>query len=268
MGLVTYLSDGINVHAHYLRDMEQGKSGKGLNVHVLCKSRDCELCYSGSEVKRIRVYPIIDWLSHYMTKSGVLVKRPSFALFHRGKEGYELHELRRAKFGFQTGSKDKDGQGVRTLRGRKWEITRSGTGFHTKYDPLPGDLRSQDAVFTPVDFSQVENVTLTDNNGNQRTIQIPAITMPAGWPEYDEERAEHLRSIYTRQRMRPEYDVDWNNPEHVNLWVKLHFLNVPQEDYIRLGKVTPRQPEAAPAAAQPTGQRTPATFEDDDIPFL
>lgn len=257
VGLISYLSDGINVQVHHVID--PSLKGGNVRVYVLCKRKDCELCYSGDEPKRQRVWPVVDWMHTFKSKQGI-VRRPTFKLFVKGVETFKLHEERRRKFGFPTGEHDESGNEIKTLVGMKWEITRMGTGFKTKYDPLPADMGSIGGAPEKIDFTETEQIDGKDG----AKIDIPKIAMP-DWPDYQDKMSADMVSLYTAKQQRPDREIDWNNPEDANLFIKLHFMNTPQETYIRLG--VPIQKAGKPQPAQDNNGHSSAQTDDDDIPF-
>lgn len=238
IGLISYLSDGIRISAHYVVDPAIGSGNRRVKVHILCKRKQCELCNSGDTPGIYQVWPVIDWLHQFTRKDGSVVKQPMFKLFIKGKNAFVKAEERRKKFGIPTGEQDDNGQPVRTMVGLKWEVTRTGTSFHTNYDPLPADPTAMAGEARPekIDFSQTRSVTVKDKDtGQEKEVQVPLIAVPDGWPSYDTQREPHLQSIYSRNKLCPGYEIDWNNPKHVDEWLMMYFVDTPQETYVRLG---------------------------------
>lgn len=253
VGLISYLSDGIMINSHNIIDPSIGKGQ--VRVHIICKKKDCEICYGGDNASRFKAWPLIDWLHSYTNKEGKVVARPTFKLMIRGKNANEKTEERKKKFGIDTGKKDNSGQPILTMIGQKWEITRTGEKFKTMYDMLPADLRNIPDRIEPLPFHETTTI-----QGKEKAYEVPVIQKPLSWPEADEGLETSMQSIYSLQKMKPEdREPDWNEPSSVDEWMKFHFLNVPQQKYLLLGRPI-GQAQADSANAGSNGS-------EDDIPF-
>lgn len=247
-GLVSFLNDGLAVMFHTYR-IDTGKGYMATEM-IACKRSNCELCAAGDAPKQQVVYALVDWMNSFTTKANVTVRQPSFKVLIKGVNTVKVIKERRAKYGIV--GRGKPEHQMRSMTGRKWEMTRMGSGFQTYYDPMPED------EFLP-DFT--ERRVYTDKEGKQK--ETSAIAMPPSWPKYLDAPET---SIYTAKQAMPQNSVapDWNNPAAVDLWLKCYFMNHVQSDYVKYGKV-PSASAGKSTQALPSGAQS--VDPDSDIPF-
>lgn len=209
---VVFLNEGFKVNIHSMRDF---KNGYEVYPKILCKSTKCELCYSRHRKGTYAIYAVVDTSHSYINKkTGEVVSKPTLKVMLRGIETIKVIERRRQKL------KDK------SLTGKLWEAQLSGSGFSTYYDFTLEDESVE------LDFDETETIETKEG-----AIEVPAISVPAGWFDYQED-PEKI-NLYTKNKLKPNYEIDWNNPKHVDEWLKHYLLQTPLVDYVRLASKPP-----------------------------
>jgi len=214
--VVNFLSEGRKYNLYFVTDYTTNHQAFYRHVLQLPTSGGDPLSRSGVKATEQGVYAVVNWSNIRKKKDQSEYAAPEVQLLIRGQLTVKLLEKRKRN--------SKQGNG--TLLNKKWELERIGAGAQTAYDPTVDD------DFEP-DFDKT--IPLKTEQG---TREVFAIGRP-DWPEYDTSFPIDKQSIYTQRQMKPDHEMDWNDPEMVDLWIKLHFLNTPLADYERLAKVQP-----------------------------
>jgi glutaredoxin len=205
---VVFLTDGFKVNIHSMREF---KDGREVYHKILCKGSKCELCASGHKPSTMAIYGTVDMSHSYTSKKGEIVNKPTFKILLRGIETIKVIERRKQK------TKDK------SLLKKLWEAQLSGSGFSTYYDFT---MEDEDVE---LDFDEKETIETKEGS-----IEVPSISIP---PIFEYVTDPEKMNLYTREKLKPKYEIDWSNPQHVNEWLKHHLLQTPLVDYVRLASM-------------------------------
>lgn len=233
-GLIAFLSEGWDAMLHTIKETVAGKDAYST---ILQKPNHCELDDVNKASMR-RIFMILDLANQYEDKkTRELIRKPQIKFLVANNATKNAIEV----------AMKHPRQGHGTLLGWKWETVRLGTNQNTVYN-----LQVDDKVDVA---SVLSEMRLYDTKEGKK--EFPWIFQP-DWPEYQEGLAPELCSVYTRKKMKPEIEMDWSNPELAQRWLKLHFLNTPQSDYLRLSgrPVTVSNKASAPVAPRPTTTTT------------
>jgi hypothetical protein len=212
-GLIYFLNDAIDTKPMVHSVKMLSSSGKRYDKPVLCLGDGCPLCAAGVKKSRKAYWLIVDLLHEYEVTldSGEkkTIRQPTVKLLARGKREVELYE----RFASNNGG---------SLTGKVWEVERMGESYDTTYMLFgPTEQRT-------LDLNQKRKI----RNQKNEEIDVHVIRQPS-WPSYQTtaDSPEDGFSVYTRNKLRPEGEPNFNDPKQVELWLQLFLANTPLTFY-------------------------------------